>query len=223
MRRSTLAVTAAWALAAPLAADLLHAQEPSLRPAAGRLLVARRDLPDPNFAASVVLLIRADEEGSMGLLINRPSQIPLARVFDELSGARERKDPVFWGGPVARGTVFALLRAKDSPPGAQRVLPEVHLISTRELLEKQVLDGAPAERFRVYLGYCGWGPGQLEREMEWGAWHVFRADAGLVFDAAPEAVWPRLIQRTELQLAGWRESATLPLLRRPREPLWPRQ
>ncbi|MFN0171739.1 MAG: YqgE/AlgH family protein [Bryobacteraceae bacterium] len=169
--------------------------------APGRFLVARRDLPDPNFDEAVVLLVHYDQEGAMGLVINRRTRIPMSRVFEELEKARGRGEPVFLGGPVQRTGVLALLRAKAKPEEAQTVFGEVHLVTTRTLLEKSLTAGTGSSEFRVYLGHSGWGPGQLEREVEIGTWHIFKGDMNSVFHPDPDTVWGRFIERTELQIA----------------------
>jgi putative transcriptional regulator len=176
-------------------------QEPEL--AAGSFLVSSRDLSDPNFAETVILLLRYDEdEGAMGLIVNRRGDVPLARVFEDLKGAKGRKDLAYLGGPVEPDNVLALLKSSTKIAEAQRVFSGVYLISDKELLEKTLADKAEPSVFHVYLGYAGWGPGQLEHEVDLGAWHILPPDAGSVFDADPDSVWTRLIRRTELRIAG---------------------
>jgi putative transcriptional regulator len=182
--------------------------------APGTFLVASRDLGDPNFSETVILLLRYDEEqGAMGLIVNRRGDLPLSRVFEDVKQAKGRKDLAYLGGPVEEGNVLALLKSSAKLDDEQRVFPGVYLISSRELLEKTVADKAEPTVFHVYLGYAGWGPGQLEHELELGAWHIMAPDAASVFDADPDAVWPRLIRRTELRIASFR-----PLGRRVRNP-----
>jgi putative transcriptional regulator len=180
------------------------AQAPEL--AAGTFLVASRDLGDPNFSETVILLLRYDEEqGAMGLIVNRRTDLPLSRVFDDVKSAKGRKDLAYMGGPVEPGDVLALLKSSAKLEDADRVFGSVYLISDKELLEKMLADKAESGVFHVFLGYAGWGPGQLEHEMDLGAWHILPADAASVFDADPDSVWPRLIRRTELRIARRRE------------------
>ncbi|MFN3323109.1 MAG: YqgE/AlgH family protein [Bryobacteraceae bacterium] len=175
----------------------------------GKFLVASRDLPDPNFSETVVLLTQYDEEAVMGLVINRPTRIPLSRVFEEVQDAKGGSDPIFSGGPVRTAGVLALHRSPTKVEEAQRIFDDVYLVSTTRLLEKLLLAGPDRSVFRVYLGYAGWAPGQLEREVELGAWHIFPGDSAAVFHLEPESVWPRLIRRTETVIAG---SGRLPVL-----------
>ncbi len=197
---SGLGLVLALALAAPAG---LHGQAALIRDLApGKFLVAARNLPDPNFAQTVVLLCRHDEKGTMGLVINRQTKLSFNKVFDQLREARDRTDPVFLGGPVQISGVLALLRSKTAPDEGLHVLDDLYLISSKAVLEKAVATGVDAGKLRVYAGYSGWSRGQLERELEMGAWHVFRGDLSFVFDSEPDTVWKRLIRRTELRIAG---------------------
>ncbi len=170
--------------------------------AVGKVLVAARELTDPNFAETVVLLVQYDKESAMGLVLNRRTRMPISRVFDDIKEAKGRSDPVYMGGPVEREGVLGLLRAPAKPEDAEPVLGDVHLVATKALLEKTLAAGTEARVFHVYLGYAGWGTGQLAREIELGAWFIFRGDAGMVFDRDPATLWSRLIQETELRIAG---------------------
>jgi putative AlgH/UPF0301 family transcriptional regulator len=170
----------------------------------GKLLVASRDLADPIFAKTVVLLVHYDDDGVVGLMLNRRSDVPLSRVFKELNAAKERSDPVYLGGPVELSTVFALLRSKAKPEPAERVLGDVYLISTKSLLEKTLTAQADPGVFHVYLGYAGWSPEQLRNEVEAGAWFIFQGDAHSVFNANPDSLWSQMIRQTELRMASSR-------------------
>lgn len=172
------------------------------RLAAGKLLVADEDLPDPRFANTVLLLIEHDaEKGTAGLMLNRRTGVPLSRLLPDLKEARGRSDPVYAGGPVGLNEIFALLRAARQPEQARRIFGDVHLISTRELLGKSLTDRVDPARFRVYAGYAGWAPGQLDREVDLGAWHIFPGDSNAVFDPQPDSLWQRLIQQTHMRMA----------------------
>lgn len=170
--------------------------------AVGRLLVASRDLGDPNFAKTVILLVHYDEDkGAVGLVINKRTDVPISRVFHDLKEAGGRNDSVYIGGPVELNSVLALLKSASKPEGAERVFGDVYLISKRDLLSQTLASHTEAAMFHTYLGYAGWGAGQLEHEVELGAWHIVPGDAATVFHADPDSVWPRLIRRTETQIA----------------------
>src|ERR1700730_9121921 len=175
-----------------------HAEEV----AAGKLLVASRDLLDPNFAQTVVLLVRYDQESVVGLVINRRTQIPISRVFPELKEAKGQIDPIYRGGPVERTAALALLRSRTKPEEAEHVFASVSMISSRALLEKTIAAGMDASMFHVYLGYSGWTAQQLRGEVELGAWFIFPGNSATVFDADSETVWSRMIRKTEERVAS---------------------
>lgn len=168
----------------------------------GKLLVASRDLPDPIFAKTVVLLVHYDDKGVLGLMLNRRTDFPISRVFKKLNAAKNRSDPVYAGGPVEIPAVFALFRSKAKDEPAERVLGDVYLISSQPLFEKTLSTGPAPGVFHVYLGYAGWTPEQLRKEVDAGAWFIFQGDAQTVFDANPDGLWSQMIRRTELKMAS---------------------
>jgi putative transcriptional regulator len=167
----------------------------------GKLLVAKRDTKDQIFGETVILLIRYDHTGTVGLVINRRTKLPISKALDPLKRAIGRSDPVYIGGPVEGENVLALLRAKTMPEGAAHVTGKVYLIPSAELLDKTLAGRPDSGDFHVYLGYCGWGPGQLENEASHGVWQVLSGNADAVFDADPESLWSRLIERAEQRVA----------------------
>lgn len=167
----------------------------------GKLLVSARGLSDPNFAQSVVLLIRYDNEGVLGLIINRRTQASLSRVLKGVETAKRGSDPVYLGGPVQLDAVFALLRSQEKPDEGSSVLSEVYLLSSKAPLEKALAASSGPGDLRVYVGYAGWDVGQLENEVRVGGWWIFGASAGAVFDPSPDTIWSRLIARTDTQVA----------------------
>ena len=184
-----------------LVLPVAYGQAPSLT--AGKILVASRDLADPNFSESVILLVNFDEDsGALGLIVNRRSEVAVGRVLRDLKQARGRSEPVYLGGPVESEGILAVLRSPSSLSDAKHIFGDVYLVSTRALLEKTLTDNVDASRFHVYLGYAGWGPGQLEHEIEIGSWRVVPSDASTVFDSDPESLWPRLIRKTETRIAS---------------------
>jgi putative transcriptional regulator len=168
--------------------------------AIGKLLVAQKELGDPNFAESVVLITEYGEEGTSGLIINRRSKVALSKFYPEIKG-KNAADPVYSGGPVEEKLGFGLLRSRDRLEDTKRILPDVRLITDDKMLDKMVASGKDASTLRMYVGYCGWGPEQLEHEMELGAWHLFPGTAELVFDPDPDSLWSRLIRKTQLRIA----------------------
>jgi putative transcriptional regulator len=165
--------------------------------AAGKLLVAARNLPDPRFAETVVLLTEFTDQGTMGLIVNQQTEVSVARVVPDLVQAQAKANTVFFGGPVADESVLALLRSDRAYPDSRPIVADVYLIGSRKLLDELIAAGHGSDRLRVYVGYAGWEPGQLSRETAQGAWHVFDGDSSIVFDPDPGSLWSRQIRRTE--------------------------
>jgi putative transcriptional regulator len=167
----------------------------------GKLLVSSRDLTDPNFAESVVLLVKYNQQGTVGLMINHRTRVPISRTIQNLDAGKHGSDPTYIGGPVEMTAVFGLFRSRKRPDEGTSVLSEVYLVSSKALLEKTLAAISGPSDLRLYLGYCGWAAGQLENEVRRGGWWIFDANAGVVFDPDPRSVWSRLIVRTERQIA----------------------
>jgi len=158
------------------------------RLAVGEFLVATPAIHDADFAQSVILLIRYDQQAADGLFVNRPSNVPVSDVYPDL-----KNDPVnfYIGGPIAIG-VHALLRSRTAPNPSPPLFGDLHLINNRPLLKKLIIAGTPATTFRVYAGSCGWTTPQLQDELRRGLWRVVPANAAAVFDPHPETLWQRL-------------------------------
>jgi putative AlgH/UPF0301 family transcriptional regulator len=168
---------------------------------AGKLLVASRNLGDPNFAETVILLVHYDAEGVVGLILNRRTDLPLSRVF-EGQAAKDRSDPVYLGGPVETSAALALLQSPRPVEGAEHIFGGVYLISTKTLLERTISTRPDPGVFHVYLGYAGWATEQLRMEVELGSWFIFQAHARTVFNSNPDSLWPEMIRKTELKSAA---------------------
>lgn len=189
-----LAVTAllgATVLATP--APRTSDSSPTLAAAQGRFLVARHGMADPRFARTVVLIVEHGVEGSLGLIVNRRTRLSLDSAFDGAPNDRH----LWLGGPVSTERASLLLRGDDDAPpvAARRVLPGVFM-STSGGLIREVLEERPADPgYRVYAGYSGWGPSQLEAELSRGDWHVREASVEQIFGEDGDALWQQLIPR----------------------------
>ena len=166
----------------------------------GKILVASEKLADPNFAESVVLIVQFDaEEGTVGLVINRPTQLPISRIFPKTKPAD--KDPVYMGGPVGITAVQALLRLSERAGQATHVVGDVYLTGAKELMEQSIVSQSDPSKFRLYLGYAGWSAGQLQAEMRLGAWSIISGSSKIIFDRNPDSLWSRLTQSSRMQIA----------------------
>ena len=167
-------------------------------PANGIFLIASRDLRDPNFRETVVLVTQPSQGGPFGLIINRPLPHRLSELFPEYEALRERDSVIHFGGPVERDGIVFLVRAKTPPPSATRVLEDVYILTDMNAA-LDLLENPQPENTRVFAGYSGWAPGQLQSELQRGGWHVLPADAAMVFDRKAEEIWPALIERASLR------------------------
>jgi len=159
-------------------------------PSTGRLLVATPLLGDPNFKRAVVLIVEHEEtEGTLGVVLNRPTKIPVGQVLEQWTELITDPSVLFRGGPVAQNSALALamVPGKEEPLG-WRALDGAPALARLGLLD---LDAPPRllapaiQSLRVYAGYAGWSPGQLEAEIDEGAWFVLPAEPGDIFAAEP--------------------------------------
>jgi len=167
----------------------------------GKFLIASRKLGDPRFQETVILLVSYDKRGAAGLVINRPVRMSLSDAFPDSPMLKEKKDTVYFGGPVELDRLLMLIRSSGKLPDAAHVFDGVYVSSSRDVLERVIGMPKTGGRFRVYAGYAGWAAGQLEREVARGDWHIIEADAKTIFEKKPEKIWPELIRRgSELQV-----------------------
>jgi putative transcriptional regulator len=178
------------------------------RLAAGAFLVASRGLRDPNFARTVVLLLRHGPQGSVGLVVNRPTHLSLAEALPELPELAGRQELVRYGGPVSLERVTLLIRSASPPEGSAPVLSDVHMSGSLDTLRAFLADGRGGT-LHAYAGYAGWAGGQLASELRRGDWHLTAGDAGTVFDKPAAAIWPELERRFTGRWAGRRPAVSL--------------
>ncbi|MBN1393548.1 MAG: YqgE/AlgH family protein [Pirellulales bacterium] len=155
----------------------------------GHLLVASPQLLDPNFARSLVLLVEHNEEGAFGMVVNRPTEKTVQDLWREVGSAPcNSRQPVYMGGPVPG----PLLSLHDKPSLAEmEPVPGVYFSARKENLDRLVLDEAPD--YKIFLGNSGWGAGQLENELEEGAWRTTPATAEIVF-STDEDLWESIFR-----------------------------
>lgn len=166
----------------------------------GKILVAGRDLRDPNFAETVVLILDHTPQGTLGLILNRPSDQPLTELLDLPKNGSVPL--VYQGGPVQGSGVLALVKSRTPMPDTRQVLDGVYEVTAPAALNDLVTANAGPDRLRVYYGYSGWSSDQLERETRSGAWHVFEASAAIVFDPDPSTLWKRQVSHADERMAA---------------------
>jgi putative transcriptional regulator len=172
----------------------------------GRLLVATPLLDDPNFRRGVVLVVEHDPgEGTLGVVLNRPTEVPVDRVLPPWATLVTGPSVVFQGGPVALDSALALARVpgSDDPLGwrALEGIPAVSRLGLVDLDAPPEVLAAEVTELRVFAGYAGWGAGQLRSEIEEGAWFVLPGEPNDVFIDDPEQLWRKVLRRQGGELA----------------------
>jgi putative transcriptional regulator len=158
----------------------------------GRLLVASPALRDPNFHRSVVLVAEHGEGGAMGVVLNRPSEALAAEAVPALADVVRPDDVVFAGGPVEPQAVIVLAQFEDPEDAATVVFEDVGFV--RGDADPDFLHGS-TRHARLFAGYAGWGPGQLEAELEEEAWITEPPLVGDVFGDEPHELWSAVLRR----------------------------
>lgn len=174
----------------------------------GQLLVAAPALSDPNFSDSVVLVLDSDADGTLGVILNRPSPVSIGEVLPQWRGIPSDPDVLFRGGPVSTDGALAvgiLTRGDDEPVGFRRV---VDLFGVVDLDAPTELTAGAIAGMRVYAGYAGWGAGQLADEIARGDWLVVPAIASDITRADVTTLWRDVLRRQPGELA-W--NATRPV------------
>ncbi|HJS74215.1 MAG TPA: YqgE/AlgH family protein [Vicinamibacteria bacterium] len=171
----------------------------AVAPAPGVFLVAKPSIDGGPFRQSVVLLLAHGAEGTLGVIVNRATEIPLSTILEEFD-AGEMGDPdVNFGGPVALDGLMFLFQSEAPPEKGNTVMGNVYVSGERKVLEG--LLRKKEARLKLYLGHAGWAPGQLQGEITRGSWTLVPADAFTVFQKSPDAIWPEL-SRLGINVAG---------------------
>jgi putative transcriptional regulator len=162
------------------------------QPLSGQLLLASPTLADPNFARTVVLIGMHSDEGAVGVVLNRPSTVTIGEAVPLLDEDPDALEPVFVGGPVQPTSIVYLAEFLDPATAGLLVLGRIGFpgpdIGLQELSES-------TERRRLFVGFAGWGPGQLDDEIAGGDWIEQMALPEDVFTQAPEDLWSRVLTR----------------------------
>lgn len=178
----------------------------------GDLLVAGVAISDGVFDSTVVLLVEVDDSGTVGVVLNRLSELDLAGALPAWAGLVTEPPRLFDGGPVSQQGAICLaepLHTGEEPPGWRPLFGRVGLLNLETPVE--IASGA-YQRLRIFAGYAGWDAGQLERELELNMWHVVPALIDDVFDTRPQSLWRRVLRRQGGDLAllsTWTANAEL--------------
>lgn len=163
-------------------------------PANGLFLIAKPSLSDPNFERTVVLVTQTEDASTVGVIINRPSTLKLSEMLSPEIPTQNYHGPVFFGGPVMRQVIIAVYRSDTVPAApAFHVLKDVYMTMHPDNLQKLLAD--PAARYRLYAGFSGWAPHQLETEFTRDGWYIVPADEPTLFRDSTEGLWEELVER----------------------------
>jgi putative transcriptional regulator len=171
----------------------------AMQPAAGSLLIASATLVDPHFARCVLLILDSDPNGSLGVILNRPTDVPVGEVLTPWQDVTSEPGVFFQGGPVELNAAIAIgslrpgaAESGDTPPGWQPLTGSIGIVD---------LDSSPDDflgrltGLRVYAGYAGWGAEQLDDEIAEGSWHVVPATESDPFSRSPDRLWGDVLRR----------------------------
>jgi putative transcriptional regulator len=159
-------------------------------PTAGKLLIADPLLNDPNFARSVIFLCEHSPEGSVGFVLNQPTEYTLQDLLPELYVCHLN---IFQGGPV-QGDTLHMLHRMAHIPGSLEVAKGIFWGGSYEALKDMIWrNNYEAADLRLFMGYSGWGPGQLDKEMQEGTWLVADVNDDVLFEASPDELWKKAI------------------------------
>jgi putative transcriptional regulator len=163
----------------------------------GVLLVASPNLDDPNFRQAVVLIVEHGPEGTVGLILNRSTNVLLSHALPDLTVLKGTNYLIFAGGPVEPSRLLLLFRLKEPPADARSVFDGVYVGGTPKVLESIITQAKPTETFRAFAGFASWAPRQLEAEMLVGAWGILPADSFSIFDQDPATLWLDCLSRLQ--------------------------
>ena len=191
---------------------LTQQENEQVRLARGVFLIAKKSMPDPNFAGTVLLITQYEDTGTVGLVLNRPLDRSALDILPELKELGPDSSRLFLGGPVRLNSLRILVQTDADLGDYHSVVGNIFQIDdlrgVRSLLGREL----GQLRIRLYAGYAGWYPGQLEREMLRGDWHLARADTSLIFTDDPESLWEKLIEQEDVQWVSREEVLNLSLI-----------
>lgn len=161
-------------------------------------LVARRELADPLFQSSVVLMLPVSAgEPMLGLIVNKPTQLRLREIFPKDSALRARSDTVYFGGPVSVDAPGAVFRASKPPKQAIHLIGDLYVSFDSRFIEEMLKKHESGLDVRIFAGRAQWAPDQLQDEMLRGAWYNERAESSWIFSRDSENVWRILLDREQ--------------------------
>jgi len=164
------------------------------------ILVAKRQLQDRLYGASIIVARPIGQDQHIGFILNRPTQMTLGQLFPQHAPSRKVPDPVFLGGPISSESIFALVQTSKNPGGRSvKLLDNLFAVIDGKLVD-DVIERDPAHA-RFVAGLVAWRSGELSEEVKRGAWYVLDADPAVVL-RKPDGLWEELVRSAELQANG---------------------
>ena len=167
-------------------------------PANAKLLVATEQVGGDIFMQTVILILHHDETGALGLVINRPTEVGMDELVSDDDALSAYGGPIYWGGPVQMNSLRALMKTDETPADAERIVGSVYLVPVNDALKPALQDML---YLRLFIGYAGWSPGQLDHEIARGSWHIVPASEDVVFAKDPAGLWKQLVPPREHRAA----------------------
>lgn len=184
-------------------------EEPSIE--SGTFLIATPSLRDPNFHRTVILICDHDEEGSFGLVLNRPTGIPIKNVFEQLSPEFGENRSLFFGGPVDQERLFAIRRGVPGEEPGDVIGNGMFLPKDLEESVERIGSGSDLlKEYRFFVGYAGWSAGQLEAELMEQSWIAVSGIEDLLFETDPEKLWSEALSAMGGEQKLWSMMPTEP-------------
>ena len=165
---------------------------------AAHVLVAKRQLTDPFYRSTVLLVRPIGNDQHIGLILNRPTKMTLGQLFPEHGPSQKVPDPVYVGGPSNASVLFAIVKSKTSPGGKSlRIMPELFMAFEGETVD-HIIETDPSHA-RFLAGLVTWQPGELREEIKRGAWFLLDPDADIVLRKQTDGMWEELVRRAEIR------------------------
>ena len=158
----------------------------------GFFLVASEQMQDPRFKEAVILVTPHHRGEVVGLVVNKPSETAVSKLFPESELKAEHSTQLYFGGPLSKQSLLFLIRSKKQPKASLRIFDDVFMSADSKVLEQVLRHPRPFTGLRIFSGYAGWKPGQLEAEVEKGYWLLREADTEILFNTEPGLIWQKL-------------------------------
>ena len=158
----------------------------------GFFLVASEEMKDPRFKETVILVTPHHRGEVVGVVVNKPTETTVSTLFPESELKDEHSRQLYFGGPLSKQSLLFLIRSKKQPKASLRIFDDVFLSADSKVLEQVLRHPKPFDGLRIFSGYSGWKPGQLEAEVKKGYWLLREADTEILFNTEPGLIWRKL-------------------------------